>query len=103
MSAGSGLSKRSRLPVTGCTKASPRRMQRLAVERVERRLRVGPELARARLEARAVGHVAEQGMADVGQVHAHLVRAAGLEREREQAGDGLRLAPADRSPAPRSG
>ena len=61
-------------------------MQRLAAERLQRRLRFRPQIARARLEAGTVGHVAEQRVADVGEVHAHLVRAAGLERQLEQAG-----------------
>src|SRR5262245_24487616 len=69
------------------------RMQRLAAQSCERCLRAGAELARTRLEARAVSHVAEERVADVGEVHADLVRAPCLERELEEAGDGLDCRP----------
>ena len=93
MSAGSGLAKRSRLPVTGCTKASTAACSACRPSASSAACASSAEIARARLEAGAVGHVAEQGMADVGEVHADLVRAARLERELEQAGDAACVRP----------
>src|SRR4029079_17899917 len=66
-------------------------MQRLAAKRLQRRLRLETQVTRARFEARTVGCVAEQGVTDVGEMHADLVRTPCLELELEQAGDGLRL------------
>ena len=45
------------------------------------------KLAQLGLEAPAIERVADQGMADMGEMHAHLMGASGLERAFEQGGD----------------
>ena len=105
MSSGSGEANLRRLPVTGCTKASSAACSAWRPSARERDLGRGAELAPAGLEAGAVGHVAEQRVADVGKMHADLVRSARLQHESEQAGHRLRLGLAGgarSAPAPRS-
>ena len=73
-SAGSGDSKRSVSPLRGVDEAEPRRVQRLARESELRR----------RGAAAAVDRIAQHRQPDRRQVHAHLVRAAGLEPYAQQ-------------------
>src|ERR1700730_18750102 len=75
-------------------------MQSLAVEARELAAKGLGKLAELRLEALAVERVADQGMADMGKMHAHLMGAAGLERAVEQGGDGLGAASEGRDHAP---
>src|ERR1700679_1867944 len=69
------------------------RVQRLARE-IRRRGkggRLGPGLGTRRDAGAAIGRVADQGMAQMGQVHADLVRAAGLQPALDQRGDRARV------------
>src|ERR1700704_3028149 len=75
-------------------------MQGLAVEARELAAKELGKLAELRLEALAIERGANQGMADMGKMHAHLVGAAGLERAFEQGGDCASTASEGRDHAP---
>ena len=66
-------------------------MQRLAAER-QRGAGLRAEQAGLGLEAGAVGGVAQDRVADMGQMHPDLVGAAGFQGAGEQAGDRLAVA-----------
>src|SRR6185437_9017363 len=77
-----------------------RSMQRLAAQSgkfAAQRLGKASQLG---FEARTVKRIADQGMADRAQMHAHLMRAPGLERAFEQRGDLLFSAAEGRDRAP---
>ena len=70
--------KASRLPDTGCTKASSAACNAWRPSTLQRSLRRRRQLARAGLEAGTVGGIAEQRVwRSMGNSHAHLVGAAG--------------------------
>jgi hypothetical protein len=64
----------------------------LAAEAGQRGLAFGPEMAGLGLEMRAIDAVAQQGMADMGQVHPDLMGAPGLELAGELRRDRLAVA-----------
>ena len=64
-------------------------MQGLPAKSGEHFLALRPELAGLGLEAGAVNLVAEEGMAEMGEVDADLVGASGLELAGEERGDRL--------------
>ena len=67
-------------------------MKCLPVERGERCLTLGPELAGLGLEVRAIDRIAHQGVADMGKVHPDLVGPPGLEPAGQERGDRLAVA-----------
>src|SRR5690242_19893521 len=68
-------------------------MQGLAPKRVERRLGLRPEVNGLGLEVRSVDGIAEQGMTGMAEMDPDLVRAPGLQPEREQGRYSLAIAP----------
>ena len=64
-------------------------MQGLSAKGLQRLARPPAQLRRLGLEARAVDVVAQQRMADMGQMHPDLVGAAGFQPAGEQARDRL--------------
>ena len=68
-------------------------MQGLPSEGGKGGLRLGPQLVRLGLEMGAIDGVSQQGMTDMGQVHADLVGASGLKLAGEQACDRFAVAP----------
>src|SRR6185503_676374 len=77
-----------------------RSMQRLAAQSGKFAAQRLGKLAQLGLEAGAVKRIADQRMADRAQMHAHLMRAPGLERAFEQRGDLLFSAAEGRDRAP---
>ena len=68
-------------------------VQRLAPEAGQCSLALGAEMAGLGFEMRAIDAVAQQGMADMGEMHPDLMGAPGLELAGQQCGDGLAVAP----------
>src|SRR6188768_1547767 len=77
-----------------------RSMQRLAAQSGKFAAQRLGKLSQLGFEARTVKRIADQGMADRAQMHAHLMRAPGLERAFEQRGDLLFSAAQGRDRAP---
>ena len=67
-------------------------MQRLSPEGGQRRLALRAELACLGFEVRAIDEIAQQRMADMGEVDPDLVGPAGLELAGQQRGDRLAVA-----------
>ena len=80
ISSGSGACHSIVSPLTGCFQRQTRGMQRLARKAVQQLA----QLRRAFLRALQIDAVADQRMADVCQVHADLVGAAGFQAAAQQ-------------------
>src|SRR5215510_577433 len=83
--------KRQGLARDWVLKAQFSRMQGLSLERFQCGLGPDTQPARARFEPRAIDRITQQRMAQMCHMHPNLMRAAGLEREPEQAGLGSPL------------
>ena len=83
-SSGSSLSNSKSSPVTGWVKPSVAACSAWRPSRLDRRARLRRKPRDLRLEARAIGQIADQRMADMRHMHADLMRAARLQPTGQQ-------------------
>ncbi len=90
-SSGNSLSNSISSPVTGCAKPSVAACSAWRPRRSTISRAAGAKLGDLGLEARAIGFIADQRMADMGHMHADLMRAAGLQLTAQERGHAVIL------------